>query len=192
MPRRATLSATLCVIFSVLYALPLVAQQSSSANQTEDVLVKDVLRAILTELRSVRQAMDRALVIQTQLLLWSEQVKIAYQTVITKNERLEGVRGQAALVHAEVLQATRTAETLEGQINQALDLDQKENLDRQLKEQKSLITENQQREAELRNDEARLQRELEDAQYKMEQSTAKLETITNQIQQLSIKSSSSQ
>lgn len=167
----------------VFYALPAPAQQGSLANSSKDVLHEDVLQQILVELRSVRETLDRTLASQSQLLLWSEQVKFSYQIVTAKSDRLEGARGQAALVHAELLQATRTADGFEGQIAQIVDQDQKTNLERQAKEQKALIAECQQRETGLREDEARFRRELQDAEYKMDQAVANLAAIANQIQQ---------
>ena len=88
---RTTLVAAFWVLVS---SLSISAQPGSSANVSQDVLKGDVLQQILVELRSVRQALDRTLVLQTQLLLWSEQVKISYQLMTTKGERVDGVRAR--------------------------------------------------------------------------------------------------
>jgi hypothetical protein len=177
---RTTLVTIFCVMLASRSAW---AQQDGSTKMLQDVPQGDVLQQILIELRSVRQSLDRSLLLQTQLLVWSEQVKLSYQMMTTKSDRLEGVRSQATLVHAEMLQATRNAEAFETQMNQAVDLDQKATFERQLAEQKSLMSECQQREAALREDETRLLREFQDAQIKMDQSTAGLQAVVGQVQQ---------
>ena len=177
---KKVLSAAIGIM---LCTVSLLAQAEPAPKLAEDVLEKDVLRQILVELKSIRQTLDRTLATQSQLLLSSEQVKMAYQTMTAKSDRLEAIRGEAALVHSSLLEATRTAEGLEPQINQTFDPEQKANFERQLKEQKSLIGQHQQRETELRGDEARLLREFQDSQYRMDQASANLSAIANQVQQ---------
>jgi hypothetical protein len=167
----------------ILFALPLLAQTPVAPVPTGDTSPeRNVAREILVELRAMRQMLGRALSAQVQLLLSSEQVKIAYQMMTSRGERLESVRGEIGLVHGTLLEATRNAENFESQLRQLYDPEQKGSVEKQLREQKALIAEYQERESELRGNEARLSREFQDAQSRMEQASANLTAIASEIQ----------
>jgi len=140
------------------------------------------MRDILTELRAIRRTLDRTLLVQTQLVLNAEQVKIAYQLLNTATDRVDAAHAQIGLIQASLAQATREAAALDEQLRQTFDPDRRSTLEHQIKEQRAMIAEHQQRLAELQADEARLQLQLRDAQYAMTQATANLQAIANQIQ----------
>ena len=142
----------------------------------------DPVREMLVELRAIRRTLDRTLLVQSQLLLNAEQVKIAYQLLTTATERVDDAHAQLGLIQSSLAQATREAESLADQARQTFDPDQRTTLERQLKEQRAIIAEHQQRATELQADVARLQQQLRDAQYAMSQATGNLQAIANQIQ----------
>jgi hypothetical protein len=174
------------LLLGILLTLPLLAQTPAVADSQSELSDRDVSRQILAELRSIRETLNRTLAAQVQLLVSSEQVKIAYQILTSRSERLESMHGEMALIHSSLLEATRTAETLESQLNQTFDPELRGKIERQQKEQKALIAEQQERENELRGNEARLQRELQDAQGSMDQASARLAAIAGQVQHDSI------
>ena len=119
----------------ILTGPQLISAQETPVAQNGDAPLKE----ILAELRGIRQALDRALVAQSQLMLSAEQVKIAYQALTTATDRLDAADAQLSLVQAGIAEATRNAESLENQLNRSIDLDQRTTLDQQLKEVEYLL-----------------------------------------------------
>jgi chromosome segregation ATPase len=139
------------------------------------------LRQLLTEVRELRLAIQRATVSNTRFQMLIERVRVQQGHVDVLSRQLENVRSQVAGMRAEKPQMEQQIKDAEELLGRTPEPNAQADLESRIKAGKSSLTRLAQEEERLRNREAALDTELQASQSRLNELNGQLDALMSDL-----------
>jgi chromosome segregation ATPase len=139
------------------------------------------LKQLLTEVRELRLAVQRATVSNTRFQMLIERVRIQQAHVDALSRQLENVHSQAAEMKATKPQMEQQIKDAENQLDRTPDPSAHSDLESRIKGGKANLARFTQEDERLRNREAALDTELQAAQAKLNELNGQLDSLMSEL-----------
>ena len=169
------------VLVSPFYANRAMAQANKPAESAQIGDIDKTLRQMLTEVRELRIAVQRATATQTRFQMLVERLRIQQTHVDAVNRRLDDLRSQIAAMRAEKPLMEQQVKDAEDLLERITDPNGRVDLESRIKSMKASFARFGPEEERLRNREVGLESELQMAQVKLNELNSQLDALLNEM-----------
>jgi len=173
----------LCLV-AFSYAAPSrVLAQTAKPAESAQADRDQTLRQLLTEVRELRLAVQRAMVSSTRFQMLIERVRVQQAHVDTLSRQLESVHSQAAEMKAAKPQMEQQIKDAEGMLERTSDPIAHAELESRIKVFKAELARLGQEDERLRNRETAIDSELQSAQSQLNELNSQLDLLINALKE---------
>lgn len=174
--KRLRLSLCLICLSPFLFGISVHAQNSKDADNQQ------LIKALLEEVRLLRQAFQRMTLNAYRGQILIERLRAQNDKVVRLSHSLEEARGEVAEAQALILQMNERIKSLDSRGQEAADEKGREQFEGMLKEMKNMIEMHKQREQQARERELKLSEQLRTEQGKLDDFENRLDMLEHEIQ----------
>lgn len=173
-----------CLLGLVIFCYVLPTRVSAQTTKPAESAQGDrdqTLKQLLTEVRELRLAIQRATVSNTRFQMLIERVRVQQAHVDALSRQLENVHSQVAEMRAAKPQMERQIKEAEDQLDRTPDPNAHAELDSRIKGGKANLARFTQEDERLRNREVALDTELQAAQAKLNELNSQLDALMSEL-----------
>lgn len=182
MKQRILLIVLVAVASALCFAPPAVSGQTRKAVESSPDEDRQVLRALLEEMRQLRLALQRTQVISQRIQVTLERMRLQQAHADSLTRALESVRGRLSEIRGARPRMEEQIKDGEELMSQAVDANRRAEMEAQIKEGKGRLGMLAREEEQSRQREAQLSAELQSAQAKLSDLDGQLDNMMRELE----------